>query len=77
MCKERKNEREREAQLLTLMREPEVEGGTPMGLSENLIKSIVTFLVNKIKTACHFLLATLVRVLRYGDGQWALVRALR
>ena len=37
-------ERERERELLTLMREPDVEGGTPTGLSENLIKSIITFL---------------------------------
>lgn len=36
--------RERERELLTLMREPDVEGGTPTGLSENLVKSIITFL---------------------------------
>lgn len=34
----------RERELLTLMREPDVEGGTPTGLSENLVKSIITFL---------------------------------
>jgi hypothetical protein len=34
------------------MREPEVEGGTPTGFSENLVKSIITFLANK---TCHFL----------------------
>ena len=33
----------------TLMREPEVEGGTPTGLSENLVKSIITFLEKKTK----------------------------
>ena len=37
----------------TLMREPDVEGGKPTGLSENLVKSIITFLSTENKLHKH------------------------